>query len=134
MIARVAVGMARAAHRDLEDADYILSTATMAEDGLFTDWYESWIGRLAGYRGCAELLRATVEAPTTVEGDFHSYGCQAAESRLRQTGRIPEPSASPGGGNLASASPTEWTRLPPGCVPKWTGKATARAATGCPGV
>jgi hypothetical protein len=102
MIARVAVGMARAAHRDLEDADYILSTATMAEDGLFTDWYESWIGRLAGYRGCAELLRATVEAPTTVEGDFHSYGCVERPSRdcdrlvvFRSLQRLPGVATSP---------------------------------------
>ena len=61
-------GDQRSAHRDLEEADNLLGTASTAEDGFFAHWYESPDARLAGYRGkCAELLGATAEATSTIE-------------------------------------------------------------------
>jgi transcriptional regulator with XRE-family HTH domain len=61
-------GDARAAQRDLEEADHLLGTATSGEDGLLAHWYDSPVARLAGYRGkCAELLGDSAEATTMIE-------------------------------------------------------------------
>jgi transcriptional regulator with XRE-family HTH domain len=62
------LGDAQAAHRDLEDADHLLGTATSADYGFFAHWHNSPVARLAAFRGnCAQMLGRTEEATATME-------------------------------------------------------------------
>lgn len=62
------LGDARSAHRDLDGADHLLGTATVADHGFFAHWHESPAARLAAFRGnCAQMLGRTVEATATME-------------------------------------------------------------------